>query len=90
METTFDHTKFTSSDTQQPLRTSVEVSINNYFKQLGDQPVTNLYEMVLAEIEEPLLKSLMDHTRGNQSKAAVILGLSRGTLRKKLQIYGLL
>jgi len=42
---------------------------------------------VLSEIEPPLLKSLMDYTRGNQSRAAVILGLNRSTLRKKLRQY---
>ena len=49
----------------------------------------NLYEMVLGEVEQPLLKAVLDFTRGNQSKAADVLGINRGTLRKKLKEYGL-
>jgi len=75
---------------KQPLRASVEQAIKHYFDQMGNQSVANLYEMVLAEVEEPLLKSVMQQTRGNQSKASVMLGLSRGTLRKKLKSYDLL
>jgi Fis family transcriptional regulator len=46
--------------------------------------------MVLEEVEPPLLRAVLRHTRNNQSKAARMLGLSRGTLRKKLKQYGLL
>jgi Fis family transcriptional regulator len=46
--------------------------------------------MVLAEVEVPLLEAVMEYTKGNQSRAAILLGLSRGTLRKKLKIYGML
>jgi Fis family transcriptional regulator, factor for inversion stimulation protein len=74
---------------QQPLRESVEASIERYLTHLGDQNVNNLYDMVLAEVEEPLLRALLKHTRGNQSKTARMLGLSRGTLRKKLKMYDL-
>ena len=74
----------------QLLRKSVEVSLRNYFEKLGDALVNNVYDMVLAEIEEPLLKTVMAYTRDNQSRAAILLGLSRGTLRKKLKIYGML
>ena len=75
---------------QPPLRLIVESAVNGYFDQMGDQAITNLYDLVIAEVEEPLLKSVMEQTRGNQSKAAVLLGLSRGTLRKKLKLYDLL
>lgn len=74
----------------QPLRRSVQEALQNYFGKLGNVLVNNLYEMVLAEVEAPLLDVVMRHTRGNQSKAAHLLGLSRGTLRKKLKIYGFL
>ena len=46
--------------------------------------------MVLAEVEAPLLEEIMRYTRNNQTKASRMLGLNRGTLRKKLKIYGLL
>lgn len=72
---------------QQPLRKYVEVAINRYFIEVGDVLPIDLYELVLAEIEPPLLEVVMRKTRGNQTKAAQILGLSRGTLRKKLEQY---
>ena len=74
----------------QPLRRSVQEALQNYFGKLGNVLVNNLYEMVLAEIEAPLLDVVMRHTKGNQSKAANLLGISRGTLRKKLKTYGFL
>ena len=46
--------------------------------------------MVLAEVEAPLLEEIMAYTRNNQTKASRMLGLNRGTLRKKLKLYGLL
>src|SRR5688500_12978084 len=45
----------------------------------------NIYELVVVELEKPLLEAVLTYTRGNQSKAAMLLGLSRGTLRKKLK-----
>ena len=76
---------------QQPtLRDSVQVSLNNYFKQLDGQPVTDVYQMVLSEIEAPLFETVMAYTKDNQTKASELLGLNRGTLRKKLKQYGLL
>ncbi|MCJ8299783.1 MAG: DNA-binding transcriptional regulator Fis [Pseudomonadales bacterium] len=74
----------------QTLRDSVETSMNNYFRQLDGQPVTDVYKMVLAEIEAPLLETVMAYTKDNQTKASELLGLNRGTLRKKLKEYGLL
>jgi Fis family transcriptional regulator len=55
----------------------------------GDQP-ENLYDMVLRQIEEPMLELVMQYVDGNQSRAADCLGLNRGTLRKKLKAYNLL
>lgn len=92
METIYNETPvITDAVTEQPLRVSVDRAIDNYLSQLGEQEAVNdLYEIVLAEVEEPLLKAVMDFCRGNQSKAAILLGLSRGTLRKKLKEYDLL
>ena len=67
----------------------VEQALKDYFKQLDGHPTANLYDMLLAEVEAPLLKSTLEHVNGNQSKAAEILGINRGTLRKKLKTYGL-
>lgn len=74
----------------QPLHDSVRQSLENYLGQLKGQAPSNLYELILAEVEAPLMEAVMEYTKGNQSKAAIVLGLSRGTLRKKLKMYGLL
>lgn len=72
------------------LRDSVDIAVNNYFQHLEGQDVTDVYEMVMSEVETPLLEVVMKYTRHNQTKAAQVLGLNRGTLRKKLKQYGLL
>ena len=74
----------------QPLRDHVERSVSHYFEQLEGQDVTDVYDMVISEVEAPLLEVVMKFTRHNQTKAATVLGLNRGTLRKKLKRYGLL
>ena len=74
----------------QTLRDSVERALQNYFDNLDGQPVSDVYEMVLSEIEAPLLETVMKYTRDNQTKASTVLGLNRGTLRKKLKQYGML
>ena len=74
----------------QTLRDSVSIALQNYFSHLEGQDVTDVYEMVLSEVEAPLLEEVMKYTRNNQTKASVLLGLNRGTLRKKLKQYGLL
>lgn len=75
---------------EQPLREAVEVAMRRYFAHLDGESVTDLYAMVLAEVEAPLLTSVMDYVNGNQTRAAEILGLNRGTLRKKLKQYALI
>ena len=74
--------------TQKPLRDSVKQALKNYFAQLNGQDVNDLYELVLAEVEQPLLDMVMQYTRGNQTRAALMMGINRGTLRKKLKKYG--
>ncbi len=74
----------------QTLRDAVAQAVGNYFHQLGDEEVAGIYDMVLAEIETPLLERVLEHTRGNQTQAAIVLGLNRGTLRKKLKRYKLI
>lgn len=72
-----------------PLRQCVEDVMTSYFEKLEGHPTDDLYKMVMAEVEEPLFRSVMEYTRGNQSKASELLGINRGTLRKKLKQYGL-
>lgn len=72
------------------LRDSVEVSLQRYFNQLEDHVPSNVYPLVLAEVEAPLLQVVMAYAKDNQSVAAQVLGLNRGTLRKKLKQYNIL
>ena len=78
------------SKPQHTLRECVEVVMENYFNQLEGQKVTDLYELVISEVEAPLMEAVMEYTRGNQTKASVAMGLNRGTLRKKLKKYNML
>lgn len=82
--------KLITNPEQQTLKECVHTAIDKFFDHLDGQPANDLYGMVLAEVEEPLLQVVMKRARDNQSKAAEILGLNRGTLRKKLKQYELL
>ncbi len=73
-----------------PLCKHTEDALDQYFTSLnGDRP-GDLYDLVIGEVERPLFEAVMDYTRGNQSQAAGILGINRGTLRKKLRTYSLI
>jgi Fis family transcriptional regulator len=72
------------------LRDSVTSAVKDYLLQLDGQLGNEVYQMVLTEVEAPLLEEIMAYTRNNQTKASRMLGLNRGTLRKKLKQYGLL
>ena len=71
------------------LYNAVKHSIRRYLHELDGGIPNEMYEMVIRQVEQPLLEAVLDHTRGNQSKAAEYLGLNRGTLRKKLRAYNL-
>ena len=72
------------------ITTCIENSLHQYFTDLDGQPAHDVYQMVLQQVELPLLRCVMAHCEGNQSKAAQVLGLNRNTLRKKLSTYGLI
>ena len=74
----------------QTLRDSIETALNNYFANLDGQIVSDVYDLVLSEVEPPLLEATLRYTRNNQTKASSILGINRGTLRKRLKHYQLL
>ncbi len=79
-----------ASKSKKPLCKHTEDALQNYFQSLnGDRP-GDLYELVMGEVERPLFKAVMEYTDGNQSQAAGILGINRGTLRKKLKTYSLI
>jgi Fis family transcriptional regulator len=67
-----------------------EDALKKYLKDMNGHAPGDLYGLVLGEVEAPLFKTVMDHTQGNQSRAAEILGMNRATLRKKLKTYYLL
>ena len=73
-----------------PLKDSAAEAIVHFLATLDGESCIDLYDMVLRQIEEPLLREVLDYTQHNQSHAATMLGLNRGTLRKKLRQYGLI
>ncbi len=80
----------TPSEAGQTLRGSVEKALHIYFAHLEGADVTDVYNLVLSEVEAPLLETVMNYVKGNQTRASELLGLNRGTLRKKLKQYDLL
>lgn len=83
-------TSTATEEHSETLRDSVHRSLRNYFQNLDGQAVSDVYQMVLTEVEAPLLETVLDYTHGNQTRAAEVLGLNRGTLRKKLKLYRLI
>ena len=75
---------------RQPLRGCVRSALELYFMDLEGHQASDLYQMVIGEVEQAMLECVMAHAGGNQSRAAQVLGINRGTLRKKLKHYGLL
>ncbi len=67
----------------------VRVTLLNYFNELDGHDAADLYELVLTQVEKPMLEVVMQQTRGNITKASQVLGLNRATLRKKLKKYSL-
>lgn len=65
-------------------------SLEKYFKDLGEEAPTGIYDMVMQAVERPMLEAVMLQAGHNQSLAAEMLGINRNTLRKKLQQYSLL
>lgn len=75
--------------TETPLKRCVIAELDRYFDALeGEQPC-DMYKMVIRETEQALLQYVLAHTGGNQCRAAQLLGMNRGTLRKKLDFYGI-
>jgi Fis family transcriptional regulator len=71
------------------LSTLTDEALNSYFANLNGHKPAGLYDLVIGEVEKPLLSAVLSYTNGNQSEAAEILGINRGTLRKKLKNYGI-
>ena len=70
-----------------PLRQKVQLAIRRYLEDMGDCQAESLYQTLLSEVEPPLIEEVLRFTRGNQSQTARILGITRNTLRTKLNRY---
>ena len=70
-----------------PISVLVKRSLEKYFRDLKGEYPTNLYALSLSQLEKPLIEVVMRETKGNLSKAAIMLGINRVTLRKKLRKY---
>lgn len=75
--------------TDRPISDHIRAALETYFNKLDGHRPTNLYDMVINEVERPLLETVLRQTRGNQTRASEMLGINRGTLRKKLRQHGL-
>ena len=84
------HLEVPDNSRSEPLRTCVKVAVENYIRQLDGDDVSGFYDLVMTEVEAPLLETVLAHANGNQSRAAAMLGINRATLRKKLKRYGLI
>lgn len=76
-------------DRTQPLSHAVRSALDFYLENMANHDVSGLYRLVIEEVERPLFATILNHTDGNLSHAAHILGLTRSTLRKRLNEYGI-
>lgn len=75
------------ADTPIPLRQNVQDAIRQYLEDMGQCQPECLYRTLMAEVEPPLIEEVLRYTQGNQSQTARILGMTRNTLRAKLNRY---
>ena len=67
----------------------VGLSLRRYFKELDGNKATKVFQMVIKEVEKPMLEEVMKFCNGNKSQASKILGINRVTLRTKLKQYNI-
>ncbi|MEE2821175.1 MAG: helix-turn-helix domain-containing protein [Pseudomonadota bacterium] len=72
------------------LKELVRKQIDQYFDELDGEIPQDLYDLVVGEVEHALLEATLHQSNNNQSKAAEMLGISRGTLRTRMKLFGLL
>lgn len=72
-----------------PFEDLVRSKLSSFLRRLDGHAITDLYEQVFRRVEKPLFDLVLEHTGGNQVRAAEILGLNRNTLRRKLSEHGL-
>ena len=67
------------------LHEAVKRSLERYFKDMDGEQPTAIYDMVLKNIEKPMIETVLGKAEGNLTHAAAMLGIDRNTLRKKMQ-----
>ena len=72
------------------LKELVRQQIDQYFEELDGEMPRDLYDLVVGQVEYALLEAALAQSNNNQSKAAEMLGISRGTLRTRMKLFGLL
>ena len=77
------------SKSKRLLREFVRQEVQEYFKKIDGYPINKVYSLVIGEVEKPLIEETIKYCKGNQSKASELLGISRGTLRKKMRQYNI-
>ncbi|NEX20387.1 Fis family transcriptional regulator [Thiorhodococcus mannitoliphagus] len=77
------------ADRTDPLSKCVREALGSYLENMADHEIKGLYRLVMEEVERPLFETVLEHTKGNLSHAAKILGMTRNTLRKRLSDYGI-
>ncbi|OGI46685.1 MAG: Fis family transcriptional regulator [Candidatus Muproteobacteria bacterium RBG_16_65_34] len=78
-----------TKERKSPIAACVKSALERYFSDVNGEKVTGIYEMVIHEVEKPMLEIVMRHAKSNQCKASEILGINRNTLRKKLKLHKL-
>ncbi len=69
------------------LHDAVKRSLERYFKDMDGEKPTSIYDMVLKNVEKPMIELVLGQAEGNLTQAATMLGIDRNTLRKKMQLY---
>ena len=65
---------------------AIKRSLERYFKDMDGEKPTSIYDMVLKNVEKPMIELVLGQTEGNLTQAATMLGIDRNTLRKKMQL----
>ncbi len=67
----------------------IDAKLRRYFQQLNGECANGVHKMVMQESESLVIKFVLEHTERNHSQTAKILGINRGTLKKKIKLYNL-
>ena len=78
-----------NKEDRKSIKYQVGLALRRYFKELDGNKATNVFEMVIKEVEKPMLEEVMKFCNGNKSQASKILGINRVTLRTKLKQYNI-